>query len=662
MGTSRSFQAPENWSGRIWGRTGCDFNKSGSWSCATGDCGTGEIECKGRNYTQPVTIAELNMTTGDDYYDVSLLSGFNLPMTIEAKGGDDFCPVTGCATDLNRRCPGELRLEGGGGCQSACQVFPTKDHCCLFEGEEKCNTTLYGMFFLISCPNAISYESVSPSYPARCTADDYRVKFCPRADIFSSIKLGEQLSNNDMLVSMNGNVNLGFFDYIGGRLSIRYWDGYRLYPLWVINPNNVVISSSFDQALSIDPNTGNLIITAGGKIITNITDINVGPNPKVTATLEDNGNLRLINEVDKRVLWQSFDYPNGVLMPGMKVGYDLTTGQNVTMTSLMRNFENPDLGAFTLSWDAPEEASQRLVIHRRGQPYWSSGNLKNQKFEYMPQLKGYKINSTYNNKQRYFSYDKDQDYADQEIILPPWILTPDGRIAIGNVFFTPDFCYGIENRMGCMEGSGLPECRTANDNFIIKIGEFVADVTRSVTDSNLSLGISDCFDKCWNSCSCVGFNSSNGNGTGCVFWYGMNRFSPSPHENSTLIYVIRNKTKNGLKLIWILTGISIPLVILCFGLLWCLKRKKHRREEIHTSFVKSLMLISEEERRERSDENFLELTASEGFEDVHQLGNKGGKGNDLSVFSFASIMDATEEFSSLNKLGQGGFGPVYKVM
>ena len=82
--------------------------------------------------------------------------------------------------------------------------------------------------------------------------------------------------------------------------------------------------------------------------------------------------------------------------------------------------------------------------------------------------------------------------------------------------------------------------------------------------------------------------------------------------------------------------------------------------EIDT-FVKSLMLISEEERRERSDENFLELTASEGFE-VHQLGNKGGKGNDLSAFSFASIMDATEEFSSLNKLGQGGFGPVYKVM
>ncbi|GKF10769.1 G-type lectin S-receptor-like serine/threonine-protein kinase, partial [Tanacetum coccineum] len=155
---------------------------------------------------------------------------------------------------------------------------------------------------------------------------------------------------------------------------------------------------------------------------------------------------------------------------------------------------------------------------------------------------------------------------------------------------------------------------------------------------------------------CVGFNSSNDNGTGCVFWNGMKRFSPNPHENSTLIYVISsqnqispvtgNKTKNDLKLIWIVIGISIPLVILCLGILWCLKKKKHRREE--------------EERHRRSDEYFLELTASESFKDVHQLENNGGKGNDLLIFSFASIMDATEEFSAINKLGQGGFGPVYK--
>lgn len=35
--------------------------------------------------------------------------------------------------------------------------------------------------------------------------------------------------------------------------------------------------------------------------------------------------------------------------------------------------------------------------------------------------------------------------------------------------------------------------------------------------------------------------------------------------------------------------------------------------------------------------------------------------HDLKVFKYASIMEATNDFSSENKLGQGGFGPVYKV-
>ncbi|KAL7594527.1 hypothetical protein Lser_V15G29949 [Lactuca serriola] len=56
----------------------------------------------------------------------------------------------------------------------------------------------------------------------------------------------------------------------------------------------------------------------------------------------------------------------------------------------------------------------------------------------------------------------------------------------------------------------------------------------------------------------------------------------------------------------------------------------------------------------------MELTISESFKDIHQLENNGGKGNDLLLFSIASIMAATDDFSVENKLKQGGFGPVYK--
>ncbi|GKA97841.1 G-type lectin S-receptor-like serine/threonine-protein kinase [Tanacetum coccineum] len=100
-----------------------------------------------------------------------------------------------------------------------------------------------------------------------------------------------------------------------------------------------------------------------------------------------------------------------------------------------------------------------------------------------------------------------------------------------------------------------------------------------------------------------------------------------------------------MQLIWILIGAAISLVLTCLGLFLCRIKLKHKREE--------------KERRKR-DEYFLELTASESFKDVHQLKDNGGKGIDLLVFSVASIMAATNDFSVENKLGQGGFGPVYK--
>jgi hypothetical protein len=38
-----------------------------------------------------------------------------------------------------------------------------------------------------------------------------------------------------------------------------------------------------------------------------------------------------------------------------------------------------------------------------------------------------------------------------------------------------------------------------------------------------------------------------------------------------------------------------------------------------------------------------------------------GRSSDCKVYDFSQILDATSNFSDENKLGQGGFGPVYKV-
>ena len=53
------------------------------------------------------------------------------------------------------------------------------------------------------------------------------------------------------------------------------------------------------------------------------------------------------------------------------------------------------------------------------------------------------------------------------------------------------------------------------------------------------------------------------------------------------------------------------------------------------------------------------LTLNGYMETVDELGNNGR--SELKFFSFTSIVAATQNFSPNNKLGEGGFGPVYKV-
>lgn len=84
-GKSRSISVPDGWkAGRIWARTGCN----GQFNCETGNCGNSE-QCSGRGGEPPASLAEftLNGNGGQDYYDVSLVDGYNLPVSISPDEG-----------------------------------------------------------------------------------------------------------------------------------------------------------------------------------------------------------------------------------------------------------------------------------------------------------------------------------------------------------------------------------------------------------------------------------------------------------------------------------------------------------------------------------------------------------------------------------------------
>ncbi|CAD6225936.1 unnamed protein product [Miscanthus lutarioriparius] len=209
-GASVSFSGVgATWSGRVWGRYRCTATSSpggARFSCESGDCGTGQVACNGAGGSPPATLAEFTLGGGGgggsklDFYDVSNVDGFNLPVEIEPAAGGR-CRSTSCPADINRVFPSELvvraaaaaaRKDGGGGggsgddavvgCKSACLAFGTDEYCCRgkFASPVTCKPSGYSELFKAQCPQAYSYAYDDRSSTFTCNGTvDYQLTFCP---------------------------------------------------------------------------------------------------------------------------------------------------------------------------------------------------------------------------------------------------------------------------------------------------------------------------------------------------------------------------------------------------------------------------------------------------------------------------------------------------
>ncbi|XP_050289819.1 G-type lectin S-receptor-like serine/threonine-protein kinase CES101 [Quercus robur] len=196
----------------------------------------------------------------------------------------------------------------------------------------------------------------------------------------------------------------------------------------------------------------------------------------------------------------------------------------------------------------------------------------------------------------------------------------------------------------------LPKCRSPDSNIQILTYLFGNSSNGFMFNESDNLTIVDWQAKCLNA-----YASTNEDGdAGCEIWSTW----PTQSYNYTTLYSFSRTVYNinspnvnhshakrwWIWLIVVVGGFFIPLCFLCYT-----KWKKHRAKG---------------ERKKKEKMLIQELGGNVIPSPVHdkvQKQNKDGQANhELQIFNFESISIATSNFSIKNKLGEGGFGLVYK--
>ena len=218
-GGSVTVTVPNGWEGRFWGRTGCNFDEQGNGSCLTGNCGGG-LHCDGL-WGKASTLAELkfNGWMDLDFYDVSLIDGFNIPLLIVPVPGT-FTPngdyyyggTAGCTTDLNPLAPPELQIKDSNGktvaWMATCVYQDIDKYCCYDNDPATCHPNKYSRILKAACPDAYSYVTDHETSTFACKGADYQIVFpepTPPGGTNAPIKtwISSNIANN-FIIHKNG--------------------------------------------------------------------------------------------------------------------------------------------------------------------------------------------------------------------------------------------------------------------------------------------------------------------------------------------------------------------------------------------------------------------------------------------------------------------------
>ncbi|KAI9079180.1 hypothetical protein K1719_038906 [Acacia pycnantha] len=477
------------------------------------------------------------------------------------------------------------------------------------------------------------------------------------------------------LVSKDGKFELGFFSpasstnrYVGlwfKKVPVRYI-------LWVANREKPLKDKL--GTMTINKEGYLTILTQNQTLIwvANSTALNLMMSSPI-AQLLDSGNLVLRDEKDQNpenYLWQSFDYISDVFLPGMKLGWDLRTGLNRRLIA-WKNWDDP----------SPSDFICELQLHNYREIYVWQGRTKSYRsgpwngdhFVDTPSsMKSLLYNATLvsNKDEVYYMYNPLNESMISIRVLNQtrnslqnlmWIEEDQSWKSFGDV--PRDNCgrynlcgaYGIcsisdstlcqclrgfepkspknwdiyDWKGGCVRSEPW-SCKVKGKDNFVKFGNLKLPDT-TYTWVNTSMTLDECKAKCWDNCSCTAYTMSDirNGGSGCVMWFDdlldLNQMSSDAGQDLYIRLASTDIAKHEGVNSYKIKVTAITASVLALGML--------------------LTFLYIYKSRRKSKENTDEVPEGD---------------MELPLYDFAIIASATQNFSDDNKLGQGGFGPVYK--
>nr|XP_018682775.1 PREDICTED: G-type lectin S-receptor-like serine/threonine-protein kinase At4g27290 isoform X2 [Musa acuminata subsp. malaccensis] len=466
-----------------------------------------------------------------------------------------------------------------------------------------------------------------------------------------TLSAGQSIRDGQTLISAAQTFELGFFSppnssnrYLGiwyQKLSPRtiIWVGNRERPI----PNiSGFLTIDAQGTLMILDKIGTSIMIASNTGSTNLT----------SATLLDSGNLVLKqwnSSQDAQPLWQSFDHPTDTFLPGMKLGLD---GKRNRLLTSWRSSDDPGPGDFSAGIDP--NGTKQFFMWYKGEVQWQSGLWNGTSFGLVNRMTSGQYNITYTphwiDGYYYYTFGDSSlitrgvmevsgqfkqfiwlESEEEWVVL--WVQPKELPCEIRATCGANGICSGSHDNSttcrcmygfvpasyqrwrsndwseGCMRRTPTTECE--RDVFFgltnVKLPIF------SSREGDSSVSLEDCESSCGRDCSCTAYAAAYANGTGCLFWSG----GLLGLQDGTQDLYVRLAASD-------------------------LSQDSGEKET-------SQLLSS------RSPPSASFVLSSDSIKP-----GENSKGSDSSSFSFKSVSAATDHFSDSNKLGEGGFGRVYR--